>query len=502
MRSGGDLLFCIFCCLLGCGGPLHVAPVFPQGAPPRFEARRCTESIAGLSVDCGTLVVPENRKRSPTREVRIPVAILHGRNATPDEVPALFLPGGPGEPSLSGLSRIAAEAAPVLEQRDLLLFDYRGVGSSAPSLSCDQANLDPQDRSFLARCRDSLLARDIDLDAYRTADVAADIADLVVTLGHRKVDLIGNSYGTRVALTLMRDHSNLVRRAVLDAPVPLEVNLFETVPAAADRAFEALFQSCQDDPGCASAHPDLEREFDRVLASLKAHPVDLVLGARGEQEVKVRLTPAIFTNVLVQCFGVPLLPTMPAVIGDAAKGRFGAVVTLLQILERRPPAIRMLGAYQSVQCSEEMPFNTLGGARATMAQHPRFAELSTYDRQARSCSQWRRAPLDLRESQRVTSSAPMLLLNGNFDPIVDPAWAEATRAGLPNAKHVVFPSAAHGTLHLECGWKVAASYLVDPEAGLDDCLAEQRAPRFVMDDAASSVARAVQGLQLSDPGGS
>jgi pimeloyl-ACP methyl ester carboxylesterase len=460
-----------------------VGTLYPRGSPPRFEAGSCPVSPPSqYRTECGTLIVPENRRQAATREVRLAVSIIRSRNAAPDKVPALFLPGGPGEPCLDGLARVADEAEVVLAARDLLVMDYRGVGRSQPSLSCDAPGLDPGSPSFLTSCRDTLLERGVDLTAYKTVDVAADLADLVQALGFAKVDLIGNSYGTRVAMTLLRDRAAIVRSAVLDAPVPLDVNVFETLPATAERAFAALFEACARQPACAERYPAVEAQLDAALAAVRARPPELTLRAHGRPDAKLRLTPALLMNLLLQCFAPPLLPALPAIIADAAAGKFDALVPLLQALYERPPAVRMLGTYESVQCAEELPFNSAGGARATMAQHPRFAGLSTFERQARDCANWPRTELDPRDNLPVKTDVPVLLLSGRFDPIVDPGWAEAARRWLPNSRHLVFENGAHGALQLECGWRTAAAFFANPDALAVDSCAENQPPLVFWDD--------------------
>lgn len=110
-----------------------------------------------------------------------------------------------------------------------------GVGRSRPALSCDEPGLDSGTPSILSDCRDAW-QDGVDLTAYKTADIAADSADLMRALGYDKVNLVGNRYGTRVAADAPPRPAPLVRSAVLDAPVPLEINLLETLPATADRA--------------------------------------------------------------------------------------------------------------------------------------------------------------------------------------------------------------------------------------------------------------------------
>jgi len=151
-------------------------------------------------------------------------------------------------------------------------------------------------------------------------------------LGFRKLALIGNSYGTRVAFTILRDYPDLAASAVLDAATPPEVDLFETAPATSERAFSELQKACGEDPECAIQHPDLRQALDNVLSHLTSAPSEMVLHPIGSKEAKLRLTPALFIGVLMQCFVPPLLPAIPALVDAAANGNYAPFITLLEYL--------------------------------------------------------------------------------------------------------------------------------------------------------------------------
>lgn len=487
-------------CLAGCGWAPGPARAYPQGTPARFEPGPCPSEIPNVRTDCGTLLVPENRHLPATPEVRVAVAILRSRSPVPDSVPALFLPGGPGEPCLAGLPVIASQAGPVLARRDVIVLDYRGVGLSEPTLDCGDPGRDPGDPRSLSRCRKTLAARGIDPACYRTADVADDIADLAAALGCRRLALIGNSYGTRVAFTVLRDHPGLAASAVLDAATPPEADLFESAPATSDRAFAELQRACAADPECAARHPDLGQTLDNVIVRLALSPPDLVLHPGAGKEAKVKLTPALFAGVLIQCLNPPLLTAVPALVDAAGKGEYGPIAAVLGHAASQPRGKRMAGTYQAVQCAEEMPFNSAADAEAMMARHPRFATLSAYSQQAEACARWSGVPApDPRDTRPVASPVPALFLSGRFDPIVDPAWADAARKTLPKSRHIVFPDAAHGVLHGACGWILAAAFLDHPDADPDTCASAGKVPHFLAGIDSAGILRILQSREKDGP---
>ena len=78
---------------------------------PTFESAPCAFPVPrGYSPECGYLVVPENRARPDTRQIRLHVAIFRNRMGTPNVDPVIKISGGPGS---SGLNT----AGYLLEQR-------------------------------------------------------------------------------------------------------------------------------------------------------------------------------------------------------------------------------------------------------------------------------------------------------------------------------------------------------------------------------------------------
>ena len=193
---------------------------------PRFEAADCPfGSPANVTVHCGYLVVLEDRAQSGGATIRLAVAILKSDNPQPAGDPLIFLNGGPGAHALMDLPRFVNNFRLLLVDlnRDVIIFDQRGVGLSQPALECPelvpsliaraqgQALTLGEERAPYLACRDRWLSEGVNLAAYTTAESAADVNDLWRTLGYRQVNLYGISYGTVLAETVMRDYPDGIR---------------------------------------------------------------------------------------------------------------------------------------------------------------------------------------------------------------------------------------------------------------------------------------------------
>ena len=210
---------------------------------------------------CGDLIVPEDRTRPNGTRIRIHYAVTRGAGARSAEPCAVvYLDGGPGGSPLSDGFLLE----PFIARRDVVVFDQRGTGFSEPSLDCPEIDkLDPgapssQRSGAIRDCHVRLVAEGVDLAFYTTAEDAADVEDLRVTLRYPAWNLYGISYGTRLALAVMRDHPAGVRTAVLDSVYPPDVDAYgrpgRECPAVLPAAVP---DGCVPEPACAPRFPGL-----------------------------------------------------------------------------------------------------------------------------------------------------------------------------------------------------------------------------------------------------
>jgi hypothetical protein len=111
-----------------------------RGAVPRFEPVPRDSFPVALGgndrIDTGYLVVYEDRARPGGRTIRLPVAIVRSRSATPAADPVVYTAGGPGGSSLSAAQY--AGAYRFLDTRDLVVVEQRGTRHARPALECPE----------------------------------------------------------------------------------------------------------------------------------------------------------------------------------------------------------------------------------------------------------------------------------------------------------------------------------------------------------------------------
>jgi pimeloyl-ACP methyl ester carboxylesterase len=125
----------------------------------------------------------------------------------------------------------------------------------------------------LFQCRDRLVDEGVDLTTYTAVQNAGDVAVLREALGYEQVNLLGLSYGTRLALTVMRDYPEGVRSVILDSTLPYGLNLTVEEPRATANAVEAVLAVCQSDLLCRLGYPDLRAALFKLVDDLNTAPL-------------------------------------------------------------------------------------------------------------------------------------------------------------------------------------------------------------------------------------
>jgi pimeloyl-ACP methyl ester carboxylesterase len=440
------------------GAPTPIATPPPSSSSPlppavaatpawtaRFEPASCWFPPREREAECGYLVVPEDRDDPEGRDIRLAVAVFESDSPSPASDPVVYLAGGPGEHALELLTTVYDEQAfdavfaPFLKDRDLVLFDQRGAGWSEPALECpeipamasrllteDLTSAEEQARTVEAAlaCRDRLIEEEgVDLSAYTSADSAADIADLRRALGYEEWNLYGVSYGTRLALTVLRDHPDGVRSVALDSPYPLEVDYYSEALPNFERALSSFL-------GATEPSPEMEWLLSNLALDLDDLGVDVV----------------------------------SIVLGGS----------LLQM------ETLSLGMHLSVQCAEEAPFSSPEAITAVAQKQPWLRllvqrGLPIAEGLFTVCASWGAETPAAEENQPVRSDIPALVLTGGLDMITPPAWGEVVVQNLANGHLVEFPAAGHGALfYSDCAGEMIGEFLEAPEAAPDtSCVADR-----------------------------
>ena len=467
---------------LGSGQAFGQEP--PPPFEPEFDSSACPDNLSvpgDVTLSCGFVTVLENRDTLSGRTIELYVVRIQGNHRFLNPDPVIYLSGGPGGSATRATQRFVDDARFLYNDRDLILFDQRGIGGSIPRLECSEfrhgyadirhLDLSPEDEldwevEALLDCKRTLTEQGIDLDTYNSAATASDVVDIASAMGYESFNLYGSSYGTLLALTVMRDFPANIRSVVLDGVLPLQVNHYHSIYANRAATLDELFRQCAADPECSKRYPDLEETFWSAVDRYNAAPFTIRYYDRYaddifEEEFDGNFVVAVVVSSLRSERWIPYVPFL---INETADGDVAVAdgwarpmgTTNLEPIDKT-------AASASMSCfsfGPSMDHDILASDRDT---HIRLADPKFPLLMPALCDEWQETRVDPIENEPVVSDIPTLLLSGQFDPATPPKWAALAAETLSNSYSFVIPMAGHGVgTDTRCGRTLMSKFLESP----------------------------------------
>lgn len=439
-------------------GTLEFAPCHLSSpvAPTSFEAQ------------CTTLSVPEDRARPDGRKIDLAIAWVPATGeAAPD--PVFLLAGGPGQAAREAWPQMAGAFADVNRTRHVILVDQRGTGGSHP-LVCDTPETAQQDvlaetveqsRALAEQCL-ALLSKDADVRFYTTTDAIADLDAVRATIGAAQINLVGVSYGTRVAQQYAKTYPAETRTVVLDSTITTELILGSEHAANLQAALNAQFARCQDVPACLEHLGDPSTHLDAVRTQLDAGGMDKVRfrdAVSGDWIEEVPSFQHLGLLLRMYAYQSPTAAILPLLLKQAADGDWAPLLAQARLIGGQLGEQIHHGMQLSVLCSEDADALVADPAVADSVMGNQLVEFTLAQ-----CAIWPRGtvPKDLRTP--LSGPVPVLVLAGELDPVTPPRYAEAVVKHLPNGRLLTLPGQGHSTLGIGCAPKLFAQFVESADA--------------------------------------
>lgn len=479
MLFRATLVFAIVCAINAAhaGAALELSPCRISAGP----------AFPGIKARCGTMLRPENPADPASAEIEIRVAVVPALDLQPEPDPLVPLAGGPGQGAIQFYSAYAEAFEPVRRNRDILLVDQRGTGSSS-RMDCPIDNdlieghySKEQTLAFTRACLEELPH---DPRYFTTSVAITDLEAVRAALGYPQLNLFGSSYGTRVAQHYARRYPEVTRSIVLDGVVPPQLALGPEIATEAQRALDDILARCAKDTACDERFPDIAGSFSRVMAALGdvAVTVDLPNPVTGRLE-SIDFGRAEFALAIrLLAYHPNSIALVPLFVNEAADGNYGPLAAQFQMIFASMSDAMALGMHNAIVCTEDVPFYKTaaidyGEIEATYIGLFQLEALETI------CSAWPDGPIDVDFKQPLVTDIPTLLLSGDADPITPPRYAELAIANLARARHLIGKLQGHGQVAVGCMPKLLAQFITtaDPDALDASCLERSFVMPFFLD---------------------
>ncbi|HST65617.1 MAG TPA: alpha/beta hydrolase [Mycobacteriales bacterium] len=462
-RYGGDPI-------PGAPAPSSAAPASPTISPVTFDD--CTSVIKPqvkdspggdrpLSFGCGKLRVPLDY-RDPSRKA-IDLFLLRVRIAGQQKkIGSLVVnPGGPGGSGVDAAVGLGLSLpTDVLKRFDLVGFDPRGVGLSAPvecisgTLKDQAAALDPDARTETAYRAQVALAKEIstsclskygdDLQHYNTEETARDLDLVRQGVGDARLTYLGYSYGTRLGSVYAQLFPKRVRALVLDGavdPKQGEVASAQTQAAGFERAFDQFAADCKARNAACLIGPDPRAAVNRLLATARKAPIPGGSGGRKATAGHVLLA------VVSALYDRGDWAELESALADATNGNASGLFTLADRYNQRDPKgdyTNLTDANIAINCAdsaEKVPDATVRRTLASWrSKYPLFGTSLALG--LLTCQQWT-APRQPLPPVKAAGAPPLLVVGTVHDPATPYASAQVLARTLATGHLLTWQGEGH-----------------------------------------------------------
>jgi pimeloyl-ACP methyl ester carboxylesterase len=403
-----------------------------------------------LRAYCTSFDVPENRAQPGGRHIRLKVAVANAEAAQPEADPVVFLDGGPGGAATEDYPVIAGAFSDLRRRHRVLLIDQRGTGGSNP-LSCDHGEEESVRAPLRApervrECAARLTARAATQD-YATSDAVADLEAVRRAIGSPQFDLLGVSYGTRVAQQYAKRYPQGVRAIVLDSAVPNDLALGSEHARNLEDTLTELFARCRADRSCTERFGDPYQTLQRVRARLRAQPQRLELRDPYTFRMQQKTIDADGLAQLVRFYAYSpyTAALLPYVLAEADAGRYAPLLGQAQVVVGDVEDHVNGSMALSVICAEDADrLHPSPKDADTVLGNGLIEWLSSV------CPSWPHAAAPADFAAPLAGPVPVLVLAGEHDPVTPPRYAEAIVRALPNGRVLNVAGQGHGLLTVGC----------------------------------------------------
>ena len=432
---------------------------------------------------CATLPVPLD-EADPGKGT-VDLAMTRLRTAQKDRrIGSLVVnPGGPGSSAVGYLQAAWTLIPEAVRARfDLVAFDPRGVGRTAPVRCGTTAELDayfavdpsPDDAAELRELERSNadLATGCAQRSGRvlphvsTEEAARDLERVRAAVGDEKLTYLGYSYGTSLGAAYLDAFPTRVRAMVLDGGIDPRLTwdgLLEGQSKGFDRALEAFLADCQKTscPYRAEVEGDLLAAYDRLALQVDRTPLPT---GKSRDLGPGEFSLGVLSGLYSKTHGWPAIADA---LVAAERGDGAAMLALSDAyLERGPDGYaNVTEALSSVVCLDRQwprelaPYLAL--ADRVRADAPRFGPVIALS--GTICADWPVPPVGRPKQVTAPGSPPVVVIGTTGDPATPYAWSVALADQLSQGVLVTYRGDGHTVYRTgsnACVRKAVDAYLI------------------------------------------
>jgi pimeloyl-ACP methyl ester carboxylesterase len=236
---------------------------------------------------------------------------------------------------------------------------------------------------------------------------------------------------------------------------------------------EQILQRCSSEQDCGSAFPDLQASFDGLFVQLREEPQHFPLQhpVSGETINFTLTADFLATTIHGMTYAPETTALLPLMVHTAyTQADYSSLAAFgLSYVNTVGEAISQ-GMRFSVICAEDVPMYEQQEMSQGYLGNSIMASFSEI------CKVWPQGQIPAGYHEAVYSTAPVLLISGEADPVTPPSNADLAAEKLPNSLHLIAPGQGHGNIMRGCLPGLAADFIETASVeGLDsECVQDLR----------------------------
>jgi pimeloyl-ACP methyl ester carboxylesterase len=413
---------------------------------------------------CARLTVPVDYAHPQSGTIQLSVLMVPSTKPSKRIGSLVVNPGGPGG---SGVSYAAGAqfTDPVRAAYDVVGFDPRGVGTSAPVKCLNDREMDaflgadptPDNiaeeqklagaaQAFAAKCKAKGGAL---LGHVSTIEAAKDMDVLRAALGEPKLNYLGKSYGTFLGATYADQFPAKVGRFVLDGVIDPKLTSSQVNEGQAvgfETATRAYVKDCVDKGDCPlgdSVDSGMVRLRD-FLRQMDASPLPL-----SDPHVKKLTEGWASLGIAGPMYDPQRWPDLTDALRKAFAGQGAQLMALADNYAERTTAGSYAGnlmqVIYAVNCLDRADVKSLthyeSEARTLTVKAPTWGPFLAWS--TVPCGYWPVPANNAPKKIQAAGSGPIVVVGTTRDPATPYKWAQGLAAELKNARLITYDGDGH-----------------------------------------------------------
>jgi len=284
-------------------------------------------------------------------------------------------------------------------------------------------------------------------------------------LGYKKYNLMGGSYGTRLARVVQDMFPEYIHSSVLDSPAPLSGDFLINRLESFSLAFDRILEYCENDTQCKNLYPNLKEDYFNAISRLKQKPLQVTMNDSLNVIINAQDGVYLIRRLLYQSNAREKAPEL---IKAFIKGDGKVIDEVLQFEYMLTGSLNLTMLLSVEKYENFDSANTPEVIEENYRKYPLIpVKMGFFDAFYQAGMNWHDASLDMEDRKFQDSDVPTLIFVNRYDPVTPPKNGVGFMKNLSNGTLFILDEGGHGGSNEKCKDQVITDFMNDPTQKLN-----------------------------------